>query len=241
MCLGLCVHVPLRQNAATLGQGPPCRPRLYFRPRSPCFQLRGAPRGFGGRGGAPTGPSWPQCIPRVGPSFPVAGHRPYVIAWLQALLAWSVLVPGGPTHLRGPGTGLTLCPFRPSPPARQHFGSRGSVGGFGASVGSTGPPRWSQRRLLTTQLRGGGLSRLARSEAAATLVRAGVDHRHSFVACLWPSDCSILAVLWAPCSAEGSGSGQRCLPSWWLPTGWDGTSQPPWVRSDPVTASGHEI
>lgn len=131
VCLGLCVHVPLHQNGATLGQGPPCQPRLYFRPRSPCFQLRGAPRGFGGRGGAPTGPSWPQCIPRVGPSFPVAGHCPYVTAWLQALLAWSVLVPGG-QHVSGARGLASLC--APSVPLPQP----GSTLDPGAPLGASG-------------------------------------------------------------------------------------------------------
>lgn len=201
---------------------------------------RGASWVWGTRG-CPDGPFLASVYPSSGTLLPCGRSLPLRHRVASGSAGLVGAGPRGPTRLRGPGTGLTLCPFRPSPPAWQHFGSRGSVGGFGTSVGSTGPPRWSQHRLLTTQLRGGGLSHLARSEAAATLVRAGVDHRHNFVACLWPSDCSVLAVLWAPCSAEGSGSGQRCLPSWWLPTGWDGASQPPWVRSDPVTASGHEM
>ena len=119
VCVSLHPRVPCIRTRVTLDQGPPCRPRLYFRVWSPCFQLRGAPRGFGGCGGAPMGPSWPRCIPRAGPSFPMATYRPHVTAW--PLLVRLAVVPGGPARLRGPENGLTLCSFCPSAPVRHHF------------------------------------------------------------------------------------------------------------------------
>lgn len=110
-----------------------------------------------GLDGVPSRPSWPPVYPSSGTLLPCGGHCPYVTAWLQALLAWSVLVPGA-NRLRARGL-ASLC--APSVPLPQPGSTLDPGAPLGASERLWVPlalPDGPSTDSLTTQLRGGGLS-----------------------------------------------------------------------------------